>query len=155
MMFLDFHGRLNTKEWDSMTRTSSEAAAVCVQRNRRNQSLQNLMMTVSILSDCQHPSAFHTLKICEIFLQSLKNHRDRDREWDDWDEEIVALSGAHGLGACHTDRSGFWGPWTRAPTTVSAWPRCPVKPGGSNIASVISCHDWAFGYSYLVHIYDM
>eukprot|EP00913_Durusdinium_trenchii_P031682 g29668.t1 len=34
-------------------------------------------------------------------------------------EEIVALSGAHGLGACHTDRSGFWGPWTRAPTTVS------------------------------------
>jgi len=35
------------------------------------------------------------------------------------DREIVALSGAHGLGACHTDRSGFWGPWTRAPTTIS------------------------------------
>jgi len=35
------------------------------------------------------------------------------------DKEIVALSGAHGLGACHTDRSGFWGPWTRAPTTIS------------------------------------
>lgn len=35
------------------------------------------------------------------------------------DREIVALSGAHGLGACHVDRSGFWGPWTRAPTTVS------------------------------------
>jgi len=35
------------------------------------------------------------------------------------DKEIVALSGAHGLGACHTERSGFWGPWTRAPTTVS------------------------------------
>lgn len=35
------------------------------------------------------------------------------------DQEIVALSGAHGLGACHTDRSGFWGPWTRAPTTIS------------------------------------
>lgn len=35
------------------------------------------------------------------------------------DQEIVALSGAHGLGACHTDRSGYWGPWTRAPTTVS------------------------------------
>jgi len=35
------------------------------------------------------------------------------------DREIVALSGAHGLGACHTDRSGYWGPWTRAPTTVS------------------------------------
>merc|ERR1719277_1205067 len=35
------------------------------------------------------------------------------------DREIVALSGAHGLGACHTDRSGYWGPWTRVPTTVS------------------------------------
>eukprot|EP00404_Azadinium_spinosum_P004064 CAMPEP_0180463136 /NCGR_PEP_ID=MMETSP1036_2-20121128/24770_1 /TAXON_ID=632150 /ORGANISM="Azadinium spinosum, Strain 3D9" /LENGTH=351 /DNA_ID=CAMNT_0022469941 /DNA_START=57 /DNA_END=1112 /DNA_ORIENTATION=+ len=35
------------------------------------------------------------------------------------DREIVVLSGAHGLGACHLDRSGFWGPWTRAPTTVS------------------------------------
>jgi len=35
------------------------------------------------------------------------------------DKEIVLLSGAHGLGACHTDRSGFWGPWTRAPTTIS------------------------------------
>lgn len=27
------------------------------------------------------------------------------------DEEIVALSGAHALGRCHTDRSGFDGPW--------------------------------------------
>merc|ERR1719326_2887026 len=35
------------------------------------------------------------------------------------DREIVALSGAHGLGACHLENSGFWGPWTRAPTTVS------------------------------------
>lgn len=35
------------------------------------------------------------------------------------DQEIVALSGAHSLGRCHTDRSGFWGPWTRAPTTFS------------------------------------
>lgn len=35
------------------------------------------------------------------------------------DQEIVALSGAHALGRCHTDRSGFWGPWTRAPTTFS------------------------------------
>mmetsp|Transcript_105841 Transcript_105841/g.257138 ORF Transcript_105841/g.257138 Transcript_105841/m.257138 type:complete len:355 (-) Transcript_105841:400-1464(-) len=35
------------------------------------------------------------------------------------DKEIVILSGAHGLGACHLDRSGFWGPWTRAPTTIS------------------------------------
>ncbi|KAJ3218603.1 heme peroxidase [Dinochytrium kinnereticum] len=35
------------------------------------------------------------------------------------DQEIVALSGAHALGRCHTDRSGFEGPWTRAPTTFS------------------------------------
>jgi len=35
------------------------------------------------------------------------------------DKEIVCLSGAHALGRCHTDRSGFWGPWTRAPTTFS------------------------------------
>ncbi|KAJ3094786.1 heme peroxidase [Phlyctochytrium bullatum] len=35
------------------------------------------------------------------------------------DQEIVALAGAHALGRCHTDRSGFEGPWTRAPTTFS------------------------------------
>lgn len=35
------------------------------------------------------------------------------------DREIVALIGAHSLGRCHTSRSGFEGPWTRAPTTFS------------------------------------
>lgn len=35
------------------------------------------------------------------------------------DREIVALSGAHSLGRCHVDRSGYWGPWTFAPTTFS------------------------------------
>jgi cytochrome c peroxidase len=35
------------------------------------------------------------------------------------DQEIVALSGAHSLGRCHPTSSGFWGPWTRAPTTFS------------------------------------
>ena len=35
------------------------------------------------------------------------------------DREIVVLSGAHSLGFCHTDRSGFWGPWTYSPTTLS------------------------------------
>ena len=35
------------------------------------------------------------------------------------DKETVALIGAHCLGRCHTDRSGFEGPWTRAPTTFS------------------------------------
>jgi len=33
--------------------------------------------------------------------------------------EIVALSGAHSLGRCHTDRSGFSGPWSFSPTTVT------------------------------------
>ncbi|KAG5639032.1 hypothetical protein H0H81_007645 [Sphagnurus paluster] len=35
------------------------------------------------------------------------------------DQEIVALSGAHALGRCHTDRSGFVGPWTFSPTTLT------------------------------------
>jgi len=36
------------------------------------------------------------------------------------DKEIVALvGGGHAIGRCHTDRSGFDGPWTRAPTTIS------------------------------------
>jgi len=35
------------------------------------------------------------------------------------DQEIVALVGAHCFGRCHPDRSGFSGPWTRAPTTFS------------------------------------
>jgi cytochrome c peroxidase len=32
---------------------------------------------------------------------------------------MVALIGAHTLGRCHTDRSGYKGPWTNAPTTFS------------------------------------
>lgn len=35
------------------------------------------------------------------------------------DREIVALSGAHALGRCHTDRSGFSGPWTFSPTVLT------------------------------------
>lgn len=35
------------------------------------------------------------------------------------DREIVALSGAHSLGRCHKDRSGFDGPWSFSPTTVT------------------------------------
>ena len=31
------------------------------------------------------------------------------------DKEIVVLSGAHCLGRCHKDRSGFEGPWTKEP----------------------------------------
>ncbi|KAI9293027.1 heme peroxidase [Neoconidiobolus thromboides FSU 785] len=32
------------------------------------------------------------------------------------DQEAVALIGAHALGRCHTDRSGYEGPWTFSPT---------------------------------------
>lgn len=35
------------------------------------------------------------------------------------DQEIVVLSGAHALGRCHTDRSGFTGPWTFSPTVLT------------------------------------
>ncbi|KAL3775894.1 hypothetical protein ACHAWO_012912 [Cyclotella atomus] len=35
------------------------------------------------------------------------------------DREIVALLGAHALGRCHEDRSGYWGPWTFAENTFS------------------------------------
>uniref|UniRef100_A0A7S1XUV8 Cytochrome c peroxidase, mitochondrial n=1 Tax=Phaeomonas parva TaxID=124430 RepID=A0A7S1XUV8_9STRA len=35
------------------------------------------------------------------------------------DREMVALIGAHAVGRCHTDASGYWGPWTFAETTFS------------------------------------
>ncbi|KAJ1812111.1 heme peroxidase [Coemansia sp. RSA 2598] len=35
------------------------------------------------------------------------------------DQEIAALVGAHALGRCHTDRSGFDGPWNASPTSFT------------------------------------
>ncbi|KAJ3187909.1 cytochrome c peroxidase [Gaertneriomyces sp. JEL0708] len=35
------------------------------------------------------------------------------------DREIVALIGAHAVGRCHSDRSGYSGPWTYTPTRFS------------------------------------
>lgn len=35
------------------------------------------------------------------------------------DREMVALIGAHALGRCHENASGFWGPWTFAENTMS------------------------------------
>ena len=35
------------------------------------------------------------------------------------DQEMVALIGAHAVGRCHTDASGYWGPWTNAESTFS------------------------------------
>jgi cytochrome c peroxidase len=34
-------------------------------------------------------------------------------------KETVALIGAHAVGRCHTEASGYWGPWTNAETTFS------------------------------------
>jgi len=51
--------------------------------------------------------------------QGAKHLRDVFYRMGFNDQEIVALSGAHTLGRCHTDRSGFEGPWTNAPTTFS------------------------------------
>jgi len=35
------------------------------------------------------------------------------------DQEMVALIGAHAIGRCHTNASGYWGPWTNSETTFS------------------------------------
>ncbi|CAG8707061.1 3152_t:CDS:2, partial [Acaulospora colombiana] len=35
------------------------------------------------------------------------------------DREIVALAGAHALGRCHKERSGYEGPWTTSPTLLT------------------------------------
>ena len=35
------------------------------------------------------------------------------------DREIVALSGAHALGRCHPDASGYSGPWSPSPTILN------------------------------------
>ncbi|KAM0459040.1 hypothetical protein ACHAPV_004613 [Trichoderma viride] len=35
------------------------------------------------------------------------------------DREIVALSGGHAIGRCHSTRSGYEGPWTFSPTVVT------------------------------------
>jgi cytochrome c peroxidase len=35
------------------------------------------------------------------------------------DREMVCLLGAHAVGRCHTDASGYWGPWTNAETVFS------------------------------------
>jgi hypothetical protein len=35
------------------------------------------------------------------------------------DQEIVALSGAHALGRCHAENSGYVGPWQGTPTIFS------------------------------------
>lgn len=47
------------------------------------------------------------------------------------DQEIVALSGAHNLGRCHSDRSGFEGKWVNNPTRFS-----------NTYFKLLRMHDW-------------
>ena len=51
--------------------------------------------------------------------QGARHLRDIFHRMSFDDREIVALSGAHALGRCHTDRSGYSGPWTFSPTVVT------------------------------------
>ena len=51
--------------------------------------------------------------------QGQKHMRDIFYRMGFNDQEIVALAGAHALGRCHTDRSGYDGPWTFSPITLT------------------------------------
>lgn len=51
--------------------------------------------------------------------QGTKHLRDVFYRMGFNDQDIVALSGAHALGRCHPDRSGYDGPWTYTPTRFS------------------------------------
>jgi catalase (peroxidase I) len=48
-------------------------------------------------------------------MQGVPHLRDIFHRQGFTDRDIVTLSGAHTLGSCHTDRSGFEGPWTSNP----------------------------------------
>jgi len=52
-------------------------------------------------------------------LSSAQHVRDIFYRMGFNDQEIVALSGAHSVGFCHTDRSGYWGPWSFSPNMFS------------------------------------
>ena len=47
--------------------------------------------------------------------QGAQHLRDVFHRMGFTDQEIVALAGAHAVGMCHGDRSGFIGPWTTTP----------------------------------------
>jgi len=51
--------------------------------------------------------------------QGVKHIREVFNRMGFNDREIVALIGAHTVGRCHKDRSGFDGPWTLTPTRFS------------------------------------
>jgi len=51
--------------------------------------------------------------------KTLNHMRDVFKRMGFNDREMVALIGAHAVGRCYTDRSGYSGPWTRAEWTFS------------------------------------
>ena len=53
------------------------------------------------------------------------------------DREIVALSGAHSLGRCHPEASGYVGPWTPTPTVRS---RIPHQPDEDTFSGTMGSH---------------
>eukprot|EP00559_Dactyliosolen_fragilissimus_P009509 CAMPEP_0184861988 /NCGR_PEP_ID=MMETSP0580-20130426/6539_1 /TAXON_ID=1118495 /ORGANISM="Dactyliosolen fragilissimus" /LENGTH=357 /DNA_ID=CAMNT_0027359671 /DNA_START=40 /DNA_END=1113 /DNA_ORIENTATION=+ len=46
--------------------------------------------------------------------KTAKHMRDIFQRLGFNDREMVCLMGAHTLGRCHIDRSGYWGPWNKA-----------------------------------------
>jgi len=53
------------------------------------------------------------------FKKDLQHLRDIFYRMGFDDKQIVILAGAHCIGRCHTDASGYWGPWTNAEKTFS------------------------------------
>ncbi|KAL7801381.1 heme peroxidase [Trichoderma afarasin] len=51
--------------------------------------------------------------------QGAKHLRDIFYRMGFDDREIVALSGGHAIGRCHSNRSGYEGPWTFSPTMLT------------------------------------
>lgn len=56
-------------------------------------------------------------KGCKV--KTIQHMRDVFNRMGFDDRDIVALLGAHALGRCHEDASGYWGPWTFAENTFS------------------------------------
>merc|ERR1712039_706121 len=71
-------------------------------------------------TDAKDGSACPTVGRLPDAAQGAQHVRDVFYRMGFDDREIVVLvGGGHAIGRCHTDRSGFDGPWTRAPTTIS------------------------------------
>jgi len=68
-----------------------------------------ILLRLLLLWCCMCPANFTAIVVLRVSCKLRCLH----------DSEMVALVGAHCLGRCHSDRSGYVGPWTNAPTTFS------------------------------------